>query len=62
MGAAMSEYERAMLRLSAWKAVEGWGVTEPIQIGDKEVPIVKPHGWEKREELAERLFKWMIEP
>ena len=51
----MSEYERAMLRLEAFKALAGWGTNDENGC---------PHPWNmgERRKHAETLAKWAAEP
>lgn len=61
----MTEYERATLRLEAWKALYGWGVPEPAADGEPETlkryPLVTPWDWETRKLRANELYEWLLE-
>ena len=59
----MTAYERARLRLDAWKALDGWGVTEPVAEDAPELlklrPPVKPWDWNERKAKADDLYDWL---
>jgi hypothetical protein len=48
-----TEYERAKLRLEAWKAIEGWGTKEPD--GSH-----RNYSWEERKSKAAELARWAL--
>ena len=56
----MTDYETAMLRLEAWKAIEGWGRAGNPSATDVLGKLTKPFDWPARLVLAEELIAWMI--
>jgi hypothetical protein len=50
----MTDYEAAMLRLKAWKAIEGWGAASAST--DKRYVH---WDWAQRMKYADELFAWM---
>ena len=61
---AMTDYERARLRLDAWIAISGWGAA--MAVGDdapdwlKFNPPIKSWDWETRKAKANDLYLWLI--
>lgn len=61
---SLTAYERARLRLDAWKALDGWGVAEQVPDDTpewlKSRPSVRPWDWEIRKARADDLYEWII--
>jgi hypothetical protein len=64
-GGLLTSYERARLRLDAWKALDGWGVSVPLADDatelDKHFRPRKPWNWEERKTKADDLYEWLIQ-
>jgi hypothetical protein len=57
----VTDYERAELRLKAFQALTGWGVTVgEIKVGDKAIPERRSLNMTEQMQRANELFEWMV--
>jgi hypothetical protein len=56
----MTDYELAMVRLKAWKYIDGWGVAGDPKATDIIDKLIKTWSWEERMRRAYELAAWAM--